>query len=55
MTGIAITFLVLSIVLVWGGLVASSIFLARRPDRADYPPGGIEDHREDAGVIEHDT
>ncbi|WP_396655520.1 methionine/alanine import family NSS transporter small subunit [Microbacterium sp.] len=55
MTGVAIGFLLLSIVLVWGGLVASSIFLSRRPDRADYPPGGIDDHREDAGIIEHDT
>lgn len=42
MTGIAITFLVLALVIVWGGLVASALFLARRPERTDLPaePGG---------------
>ncbi|WP_447943224.1 methionine/alanine import family NSS transporter small subunit [Microbacterium aurum] len=55
MTGIAILFLALSIVIVWGGLLASVLFLARRPELAEYPPGGTDDHREDAGLIEHDT
>ncbi len=55
MTTIAIIFLIISIVLVWGGLVASALFLRRRPERAAYPVGGIDDHREDAGIIEHDT
>lgn len=55
MTPIAITFLILAIVVVWGGLVASSLFLRRKPEIVDYPAGAIDDHREDAGVIEHDT
>ncbi|QKJ19624.1 methionine/alanine import family NSS transporter small subunit [Microbacterium hominis] len=55
MTGIAITFLIFAIVIVWGGLVVSAVFLRRRPERTDYPPGGEDDHREDAAPIEHDT
>lgn len=55
MTGIAITFLILAIVIVWGGLVASIVFLRSRPEPASYPPGGVDDHREDAAPIEHDT
>lgn len=55
MTPIAIVFLIISILLVWGGLVASAVFLRRRPERGEYPAGGIDDHREDAGIIEHDT
>ncbi|NYE19808.1 methionine/alanine import family NSS transporter small subunit [Microbacterium immunditiarum] len=55
MTGLSFIFLILAIVLVWGGLVASAIFLARRPEVGSYPSGGTDDHREDAGIIEHDT
>jgi hypothetical protein len=55
MTGLAIFFLILAILLVWGGLVASALYLARHPEVASYPPGGTDDHREDAGIIEHDT
>ena len=55
MTPLAITFLVLAIVIVWGGLVASTVFLRRRPDVAEYPPGAADDHRQDAAPIEHDT
>jgi hypothetical protein len=55
MTPLAITFLILSILLVWGGLVASSVFLRRHPEAASYPPGGTDDHREDIAPIEHDT
>jgi len=55
MTGVAILFLILSILLVWGGLVASTIFLSLRPSVSSYPPGGEDDDREDAGIIEHDT
>lgn len=40
MSAIAIVFLVVSIVLVWGGLAVSSIFLARRPEVETYPDGG---------------
>lgn len=55
MTGVAIAFLILAAVLVWGGLVVSALFLAARTEVSDYPPGGIDDHREDVGPIEHDT
>jgi hypothetical protein len=54
-TGIAITFLILSIILVWGGLIASTLYLRSRPEIADYPPGAVDDHREDTAPIEHDT
>lgn len=55
MTPLAIVFLVLAIVIVWGGLVASTVFLRRRPEVAEYPGGGTDDHREDHAPIEHDT
>ncbi len=57
MTPVAITFLILAILIVWGGLIASALHLRRRPElaAAEYPPGGVDDHREDAGIIEHDT
>lgn len=40
MTPIAIVFLVLALAIVWGGLIASTIFLARRPELDAYPPDG---------------
>lgn len=40
MTPIAIVFLVLAAAVVWGGLVVSGIFLGRRPEVNEYPPGG---------------
>lgn len=57
MTPVAITFLVLSILIVWGGLVASALYLRRRPElaAAEYPSGGTDDHREDDAPIVHDT
>lgn len=55
MTPISIVFLILAIVIVWGGLVASVLYLRARPERSDFPPGGDDDHREDDAVIEHDT
>ncbi|MBD8023959.1 methionine/alanine import family NSS transporter small subunit [Microbacterium gallinarum] len=55
MTGVAITFLILSVILVWGGLVASALYLRSRPEPAEYPPGAVDDHREDVAPIEHDT
>ncbi|MGZ0212862.1 MAG: methionine/alanine import family NSS transporter small subunit [Actinomycetales bacterium] len=39
MSGIAITFFIIAAVLVWGGLVASIIFLARKPQLDVYPEG----------------
>ncbi len=55
MTGIAIVFLVLAIVLVWGGFTASTLFLSRRPELVSFPPGGEDDHREDEAPVERDT
>ncbi len=55
MTPIAIVFLVLSILVVWGGFAASALFLARRPEREDYPAGGVDDHREDDAPPIRDT
>ena len=55
MTGPAILFLVLAALLVWGGFVASVIFLSRQPDSTVFPPGGEDDHREDIGPVERDT
>ena len=51
----ALPVVVLAIVIVWGGLLGSSLFLRARPERTTYPEGGIDDHREDLGIIEHDT
>ena len=42
MTPIAITFLAIAVVIIWGGLVASTVALSRRAEIADYPPGGEE-------------
>jgi hypothetical protein len=55
MTPIAIVFLIVAILVVWGGFVASVVFLARRPERTDYPEGGLDDHREDDAPAIHDT
>ena len=57
MTPVAITFLVLSILIVWGGLVASTLYLRRRPELAasEYPPGDADDHREDDAPAIRDT
>jgi hypothetical protein len=55
MSAIAVSFLLLSIVVVWGGLVASILFLRRRPHGVDLPPGGEDDHREDEAPVERDT
>jgi len=55
MTPIAITFLILAIAIVWGGLIASTLYLRSRPELSAYPPGGLDDHREDDAPIIHDT
>lgn len=55
MTATAVTFLILSAVLVWGGLIASTIHLVRRPEALSYPAGGHEDERPEHSVIVHDT
>ncbi|WP_353826995.1 methionine/alanine import family NSS transporter small subunit [Agromyces sp. SYSU T0242] len=55
MTGTAIVFLLIAILLVWGGFTVSVLALSRRPERGDYPAGGEDDHREDLGPVERDT
>lgn len=51
MTPIAITFFVVSAVLVWGGLAASVVFLVRHPEVAAYPEGGLEDDDRDEDAL----
>jgi Putative methionine and alanine importer, small subunit len=55
MTPIAIIFLILAVLVIWGGFVVSTIYLARRPERSDYPAGGTDDHREDDAPPIRDT
>ncbi|WP_314502562.1 methionine/alanine import family NSS transporter small subunit [uncultured Microbacterium sp.] len=55
MTPIAIAFLILAITVVWGGLVASTLYLRSRPERTTYPSGDIDDHREDDAPVIRDT
>lgn len=47
MTPIALTFLILSIVLVWGGLIVSVIALVRSSKATDVPVDGAPGHRPD--------
>lgn len=55
MSTIAVVFMILSIVIVWGGLIASALYLRSRPESTSFPPGGEDDHRADQPIIEHDT
>ncbi|WP_136707419.1 methionine/alanine import family NSS transporter small subunit [Agromyces sp. H66] len=55
MSPLAVVFLVLAMLLVWGGLVVSAVFLSRRPHADGLPPGGEDDHREDEAPVERDT
>ncbi|MFI2703072.1 methionine/alanine import family NSS transporter small subunit [Cellulosimicrobium composti] len=55
MSAEAVTLLVLSIVVVWGGLLAAILRLRARPERTDLPSGGEDDHREDVAPVERDT
>ena len=41
MTATAVLFLVLALSVIWGGLLASIIFLMMRPQVSHYPPGGV--------------
>ncbi|MFI8525118.1 methionine/alanine import family NSS transporter small subunit [Promicromonospora sukumoe] len=58
MSSAAVALLVVSLVVVWGGLAVSIVALVRRPERADYPEGGGHEGRPAArpdGPVEHDT
>lgn len=58
MSSEAIALMVVSLVVVWGGLLASIVALVRRPERTDWPDGwgheGRPEGRPDEPV-EHDT
>lgn len=43
MSADAAIMMIVALVIVWGGLVASILALRARPERADYPPGGEDD------------
>lgn len=55
MTALAIVVMVVAIVIVWGGLIASILYIRARPERDSYPGGAADDDRADDPVIEHDT
>lgn len=55
MTPIAIVVLIAALIILWGGLAASIVFLRRQPEVASYPPAGLDDHREDDAPVIHDT
>lgn len=43
MTSSAIVLMVISLVVLWGGLAASIVAIVRRPDRTDWPSGGEDE------------
>lgn len=45
MTPIALTWLILSLTILWGGLAASTVFLARRGEIERYPDDPEDDAR----------
>ncbi len=58
MSAAAISLLVVSLAVVWGGLAVSIVALVRRPERTEYPhgwehEGGPEDRPDEP--VEHDT
>lgn len=55
MSALAIFFLVLAVVILWGGLISSVLYLRARPERTSFPPGGEDDEREDTPIIARDT
>ncbi|WP_084076688.1 methionine/alanine import family NSS transporter small subunit [Demequina sp. NBRC 110057] len=44
MSGEAIALMVVSMIVIWGGLAAAIVFLARQPEREDLPEGGEDEH-----------
>lgn len=54
MTPSALILMIVSILIVWGGLIAAVVALRLRPELETYPPGGEgADHT--GAIIEHDT
>ncbi|WP_454860596.1 methionine/alanine import family NSS transporter small subunit [Promicromonospora soli] len=58
MSAEAIALLVVSLLVVWGGLAVSIVALARRPERTEFPPGGEHEggpEERPEPPVEHDT
>jgi hypothetical protein len=49
MTAIAITFMLLAMLIIWGTLAVAVVFLTRRPEVAAYPEGGYDQPAGSAG------
>ncbi|GLJ61992.1 MULTISPECIES: MetS family NSS transporter small subunit [Microbacterium] len=47
MTAIATLFFIIAAVLIWGGLVASIVFLSSKPEVPAYPDGAVDDEGDD--------
>lgn len=47
----AIILMTITLVVVWGGLIASIIFLRSKPEADDMPPGGDEPEAETGGSL----
>ncbi len=43
MSAAAVSLMVLSMIAIWGGLIASSIFLARKPELSTWPEDAPEE------------
>lgn len=54
MSGIAIVFLIIAILVLWGGLIASILALRAHPEVAAYPAGDPDDERVDIDLVERD-
>lgn len=48
MSGSAIALMLVSMIVIWGGLGVTIWFLARQPERDDLPAGGEDEHVGDA-------
>lgn len=54
MTPSALILMTVSILILWGGLIAAVVALRLRPEVDTYPPGG-EGTEHTGDIIEHDT
>jgi hypothetical protein len=48
MTTTAFGFMILAMIVIWGSLAASAVFLLRRPEVTAWPPGGPTDEEDPA-------
>jgi hypothetical protein len=55
MSTAAVLMMIVALLVVWGGLVLSILWLRANPERTAYPEGGHDDRRDEAGIVEHDT